>query len=214
MYHLYNRGTEKRDIFLNKHDYYRFLLLLYYCNNDSNVILRLEEEHFKKDPVRNPLVDICSFCLMPNHFHLLVKEKIEGGISRFMQKLAIGYTMYFNKRYERNGVLFQGKFKATHVNEDRYLKYLIAYIHLNPVKLIESQWKKSGISDKKRAEKYLRNYHESSYIDYLGINRPENAIISKNSLLGYFDSRSDFKNTVTDWLNYSKAESIQQDPIL
>ena len=200
-YHIYNRGTEKRKIFLSKRDYQRFLLLLYYCNSDSNVVLRLEEQLFSPKSRKEPLVDICFYCLMPNHFHLLIREKIEGGVSRFMQKLSIGYTMYFNKLHERNGVLFQGKFKATHANNDRYLKYLISYIHLNPVKLIDPQWKENGISDRKKAEEYLTRYSGSSYLDYLGIHRPENAIISKDALPDYFNSEKNFKNTVTDWLS-------------
>src|SRR3989344_9596270 len=89
-YHIYNRGTEKRNIFLSKNDYYRFLLLLYHCNSSKNVVLRLENKNFDLDPQKETLVDICAYCLMPNHFHLLIHEKIEGGISRFMQKLSTG----------------------------------------------------------------------------------------------------------------------------
>ena len=144
---------------------------------------------------------------MPNHFHLLIGEKIEGGISRFMQKLSIGYTMYFNKLRERSGALFQGKFKATHADNDRYLKYLISYIHLNPVKLIDPQWKENGIANRKKAEEYLAHYSVSSYLDYIGIQRSENRIISKDVLPEYFNSENNFKNTITDWLGYH--ESIQ-----
>lgn len=200
-YHIYNRGTEKRNIFLSKNDYRRFLLLLYHCNNTSNVILRLDKR-FDPGSREETLIDIGSYCLMPNHFHLLILEKIQGGISRFMQKLATGYTMYFNKRHDHNGVLFQGKFKATHADEDEYLKYLIAYIHLNPVKLFDSKWKENGIFDRKRAEEYLMHYHQSSYLDYLGLKRQENVILSKNVLPDYFTSGTDFKTMVTAWLSY------------
>ncbi|OGN12866.1 MAG: hypothetical protein A3C71_01035 [Candidatus Yanofskybacteria bacterium RIFCSPHIGHO2_02_FULL_43_15c] len=207
-YHIYNRGTEKRNIFLRKGDYRRFLLLLYHCNNTSNVVLRLEEQHFNTESHKEPLVDIYSYCLMPNHFHLLIGEKIEGGISRFMQKLSIGYTMYFNKLRERSGALFQGKFKATHADNDRYLKYLISYIHLNPVKLIDPEWKENGISDKEKAEEYLTRFGESSYLDYLGVRRPESAILSKDNFPKYFNSGNDFKNMVIDWLDYQGLQII------
>ena len=207
-YHIYNRGTEKRNIFVSKNDYRRFILLLYHCNNTSNVILRLDKQ-LGPNSREEILVDICAYCLMPNHFHLLIREKTEGGISRFMQKLATGYTMYFNKRHDRNGVLFQGKFKATHVDKDEYLKYLVAYIHLNPVKLFDSKWKENDIFDRKRAKEYLMQYYQSSYLDCIGLKRPENVILSKNILPAYFTSGMDFKDMVTNWLGY---KSLVQGP--
>lgn len=199
-YHIYNRGTDKRNIFLDQRDYNRFLALLYCCNSTDNVVLRLEEQPFLKQR-KETLVDVGCYCLMPNHFHVLLREKCEKGISRFMQKLSTGYTMYFNKRRERNGVLFQGKFKAAHVEEDRYLRYLISYIHLNPVKIIEPRWKENGISGRGKAEKYLNSYAHSSYMDYLDFQRPENVIVSKNIMPEYFNSTFGFKRLVTEWLD-------------
>ena len=140
---------------------------------------------------------------MPNHFHLLIYEHSEGGISKFMQKLTTAYTMYFNKKNDRSGALFQGKFKATHVDEDRYLQYLLSYIHLNPVKLIDPKWKENGITDRTAAEKYLQKYTPSSYLDYLGENRAENMIVDMSVLPDYFDSARDFKQHVTEWLDYN-----------
>ena len=144
---------------------------------------------------------------MPNHFHILASEKQENGISKFMQKIMTGYTMYFNKKYERTGVLFQGKFKSTHANDDRYLAYLISYIHLNPIKLIEPEWKEVGINDLKQAEKYLDSYKYSSYQDFLGRKRIENAILNKNLLPKYFNSDIDFKKSVVEWLSYPHPRS-------
>lgn len=209
-YHIYNRGTEKRNIFLSRSDYYRFLLLLYYCNSSKNIILRLENKNFDLDSQKEMLIDICAYCLMPNHFHLLIREKLEGGISRFMQKLSTGYTMYFNKRHERNGVLFQGKFKSTHVDYDEYLKYVFSYIHLNPVKLIDPNWKENGIANHDRAKKYLENYATSSYPDYLGVSRKESVIITKDAMLGYFYSASDYKRTINDWLSFKRELDLIQ----
>jgi len=139
-YHIYNRGTEKRDIFLDKADYLRFIVLLYISNNIEAVhISNLREQgKFLRDIInlerKETLVDIGTYCLMPNHFHLLIKEKRAGGISEFMKKISTGYSMYFNKRYERTGRLFEGTFKSVHADSDEYLKYLFAYIHLNPIK--------------------------------------------------------------------------------
>ena len=215
-YHLYNRGTEKRDIFSDRADYDRFLSLLYLFNTIDAVHIdtipkprgstsrNFLESSLETDRGED-LVDICAYCLMPNHFHLLVQEKKEGGISRFMQKLMTGYTMYFNKRYEHSGGLFQGQFKASHVNEDRYLKYLISYIHLNPVKLIDPLWKENGIKNRHSAENYLRQYGYSSYPDYLGMSRIESKILNKKALPDYFSDTRDFKSDVTDWLEYNKS---------
>ena len=204
-YHLYNRGTERRKIFMRKGDYDRFLALLYLANQSEPTELKLQGRTLEKiSEPRNgePLVDIAAYCLMPNHFHLLVRELQDGCTSKFMQKLTTGYTMYFNKRYERNGTLFQGRFKATHVADDRYLRYLISYIHLNPIKLIEPKWKEVGIMDEAGAKRYLETYALSSYLDYLGKKRLEGMILSREALPEYFSSGADFKTFVTEWLTY------------
>jgi putative transposase len=190
-YHIYNRGTEKRDIFSSYSDYERFLCLLYLCNGE--IVVDLKRQGRTLSDVAEigrgaPLVDICAYCLMPNHFHLLMREVQEDGISRFMQRLTTGYTMYFNKRHERSGALFQGKFKATHSDNDAYLKYLISYIHLNPIKLIDSKWKEDGIKDQKKAEDFLGRFRYSSYLDYLGQDRIEKMILNKNALPNYFET--------------------------
>jgi putative transposase len=147
-------------------------------------------------------VAIIAYVLMPNHFHILIKEIIQGGASDFMEKLLTGYAMYFNKKYERVGPLFQGTFKAEHVDRDEYLKYLFAYIHLNPIKLIELKWKEHGIRDKKGAEQYLKKYRFSSYIDYIGAEREENLILTKKDAPDYFSDVYEFRDFVRDWLDY------------
>ena len=209
-YHLYNRGTEKRDVFMSPTDYTRFITLMLICNQLDSAV-KIEKKtlaeliKLKSENKGKRLIDIVSYCLMPNHFHILASEKEENGISKFMQKVMTGYTMYFNKKYERTGALFQGKFKATHVNEDRYLSYLVSYIHLNPIKLIEPEWKEIGINDLKQAEKYLDNYKYSSYQDFLGVKRSENVILNRNRLPEYFSSGFDFKKSVIELLSYPHA---------
>lgn len=145
IYHLYNRGVEKRLIFLAQADQERFTRLLYIANDEAPFKYELIQSKSLKEIKRSkPLVAIGAYALMPNHFHLLVKEIRAGGISAFMEKLTTGYSAYFNKRNDRVGALFQGTYKAQHANSDAYLKYLFAYIHLNPVKLIESAWREGG----------------------------------------------------------------------
>ena len=210
-YHIYNRGTEKRNIFLSRSDYERFSALLYSCNGTLPVRLdnipeskqgrTLLERAIQCDR-GTPLVEICAYVLMPNHFHLLIRERSDGGISKFMQKLLTGYTMYFNTRRERSGVLFQGKYKARHAHGDRYLAHLISYIHLNPVKLIEPLWKETGIRNRSNAERYLKQYTYSSYPDYLGQERTANKIITKDALPAYYESPKDFSNVIKEYLAY------------
>lgn len=204
-YHLYNRGVDKRDIFMSHFDYERFLALLYICNQSAAVNLHIQGktlQELAETKIDEPLTDISAYCLMPNHFHLLVRARQDNGISKFMQKVTTGYTMYFNKKYERTGALFQGTFKATHVNDDRYLAYLISYIHLNPVKLIDPEWKENGITDLQNAKQYLERYKHSSYLDHLGQDRIVKMIINEKSLPEYFKSGLDFKKSITDWLSY------------
>ncbi len=205
-YHIYNRGTEKRNIFMSRPDRDRFLSLMYFANQSDPADLKLQGSTLSEvrgERSGTPLVEIAAYCLMPNHFHLLIREIKEGGISKFMQKLTTGYTMYFNKRRDRNGSLFQGRFKATHVADDRYLRYLISYIHLNPIKLIEPRWKEVGIAGRERAERYLETYMYSSYLDYLGKERPEGMILARKALPEYFSSSTGFKSFVTEWLTYA-----------
>ncbi len=204
-YHLYNRGVEKRNIFIEKNDWARFHKLLYLANGTNPVRFSAIKNLALNDIDRGkPLVAIGAYVLMPNHFHILVKEIIKNGLSRFMEKLTTGYSMYFNKKYERVGPLFQGRFKGEHVDNDEYLKYLYAYIHLNPVKLIEPNWKEVGIKNKKRALNYIDQYHYSSYEDYCGFKREECAILSKGDFPSYFSEFPDFKMYINDWLNFKK----------
>ena len=205
-YHIYNRGVDKRKIFLSKKDYNRFITLLFACNSTSSVNLKeqgatLEEALATKR--EETLTYICIYCLMPNHFHVILKEKTVGGISRFMQKLQTAYTMYFNERNRRTGALLQGTFKASHAHTDNYLKYLISYIHLNPVKLIERKWKETGISDRVKAEKFLQHYMYSSYPDCVGEKRKERLLIEPEELPEYFSSICDFKSAVREWLDFA-----------
>src|SRR3989338_4282109 len=162
-YHLYNRGTEKRIIFLDRKDHEHFLHLMYICNTVRSIELRKIGENFDRGET---IVDIGAYCLMSNHFHILVHEKIEGGISKYMLKLMTSYSMYFNKKYERTGKLYEGVFKSTHANSDRYLKYLYSYIHLNPGKLIDKNCKENKNRNIEKLLKYVFDYKYSSLKEY------------------------------------------------
>jgi len=170
-YHIYNRGNSKQRIFRDKSDYERFLGLLFACNSSEN--FKIDNLNKKESLLNYPrgkqIVYIGAYCLMPNHFHILITDAGEENVSKFMQKLITAYVMYFNKKYQRTGSLFEGKFKAEHAGSDRYLKYLFSYIHLNPIKLVEPKWKEKGIQNKSKVLKYLEEYQHSSCLEYLGI---------------------------------------------
>jgi hypothetical protein len=159
------------------------------------------------------LVDIGAYVLMDNHFHLLVHEKTEGGTSLFIGKLLTAYSMYFNKKYDRTGTLFEGPFKATHVDNDVYLKYLFAYVHLNPVKIIDPEWKENGIKDRVAAKEYLEKYPYSSYHEYMGMTRQESGIVRMNAFPEYFIKPQDFIGFLDDWLFFKDKELEKDRPL-
>jgi putative transposase len=110
--------------------------------------------------------------------------------------------MYFNTKYKRTGGLYEGPFRATHVDNDEYLKYLFSYIHLNPVKLIDPEWKENGIADRDSAKEYLLKYQYSSYSEYLGILRKEWKILNRVAFPEYFADQRDFGDFIDDWLTF------------
>ncbi|HEY4522042.1 MAG TPA: hypothetical protein VJH91_00160 [Candidatus Paceibacterota bacterium] len=192
-YHCYNRGVDKRKIFQTKADYERFLLLLYVCNGTRAVhVSNLKDRRLHSilsDTTINrgkTLVEIGAYSLMPNHFHLVLKEIQEGGIASFMQKVFTGYTMFFNKKNDRTGALVAGPFKSKHVPNDEYLKHLIAYVHLNSAELFDSAWKK-GTGNRQLLEQKLPLYSYCSLPDFLGQKRLENRLIG-DSVFSLFES--------------------------
>lgn len=206
-YHLYSRGTEKRTIFKTAKDYTRFLYILYLCNGSIAVNFReLEDEDIFNVKRGETLLDIGAYCLMPNHFHILAREKAKGGISKFMRKLLTAYSMYFNQKNERTGGLFESAFKARHAHTDNHLKYLFSYIHLNPVKRIDPDWRTNRNASRTKIFAYLTHYSYSSLPDWMGTCRKEAAILKKDAFPSYFETRGDIEHSLTEWLNYSIAK--------
>lgn len=213
-YHLYNRGTDKRKIFLSDADHKRFLCLLYVGNSLGPIHI---SDHGSKKiddlfyiPRASILVDIGAYCLMPNHFHLLVRARTQKGVSTFMKKLLTGYSMYFNKKNERTGKLFEGPFRAQHVTDDRYLEYLFGYIHLNPVKIIQPQWKERGIKNLSQIKSFLQSYPYSSYpLFNSGENTYAERILNRSSFPKYFETTRDFHEFIDLWLT---ANNVKESP--
>jgi REP element-mobilizing transposase RayT len=134
-YHIYNRGVDKRDIFTNQADLDRFVLSVKEFNTINpigsikDILLERKEDSDVQRP--NPLVSIVCYCFNPNHFHFIIKQEIDGGISEFFKRLLGGYTKYFNLVYKRSGALFQGRFKSNLIDDDAYFLKIRPYVHLN-----------------------------------------------------------------------------------
>lgn len=213
-YHIYSRGVEKRPIFLDDNDRERFIKLLHIANSENSFVYRdVEKKTLDAIDPGKRLVAIGAYVLMDNHFHILIKEIGENGITNFMQKLLTGYSSYFNKRHSRTGTLFQSRYQSQHVSRDEHLKYLFAYIHLNPVKRIEPRWKEDGLKNMSAVKKLLSVYSYSSYMDYIGqtygSSRVEELILSKKEFPHYFAEGQghQFQEFVQDWLTLKNAET-------
>jgi putative transposase len=194
-YHIYSRGVEKRKIFLSEKDYVRFVALLYIMNQDisfrmdnflqahKNNLVEIFKERRQKQ-----LVSILSYCLMPNHFHLILYEHTKDGISKFMAKLLTAYSMYFNKKYERSGPLFTRPFRSEHISNEPQYMYIFSYIHLNPISIIDKNWKENGVKNKSEVGKFLQSYKYSSYFDFLEKDRLESNIVDFSFIPEYIRS--------------------------
>jgi len=202
------------DIFKNESDYSRFLELLYLANStepiDMQKLLRegLTFTDIMKYKKKETLVDIGAFCLMSNHFHLLVSPLVENGISKFMQKLITGYVMYFNKKYARSGVLFQGRFGSQYIEEDRHLQYLFSYIHLNPIKLKKPLWENESAQHLSSYMDFAFKYPYSSIRSYLGENNPLNSITKISKVPWRFASAKKFKNELLSWIDQKSSVKV------
>ena len=203
-YHVYNRGTDKRTIYQSPADYQRFLELLFLANSSESFNVRDLREKYKEvyDHDRgDQLVAIGAYCLMPNHFHLLVTPLVDQGLTKFMGKLMTGYSMYFNKKYDRTGALFEGRFKAKHADSDEYLKYLFSYIHLNPIKL-QSDSIQEGLSLSDKSFTFVKDFEYSSLSSYFGQTASKNVILQREAFPDYFGNMKNLKSELYSWLDF------------
>lgn len=133
-YHIYNRGVDKRIIFEDKQDFFQFIQMLDYFNQEE-AFGSMEKYKYPKNIKQRGkaslLVEIIAYCLNKNHYHLILKQVVNNGISKLMQKVGTGYVMYFNKKYNRIGSLFSGKFKSKYIDTDSYLNHVGVYVNLN-----------------------------------------------------------------------------------
>lgn len=185
-YHCYNRSIENRVAFEDVRDYQRFLELIYLANDEFP--LRREDigirkfEEVLRIPRGKKLVAVGAFCLMPSHFHLVLKEVSKGDITSFMRKVGTAYTLYFNSRHKRIGNLFLKPFQSRHVSADSRLQQLISYVHCSPATLYEPEWKTKHVVDPQFLGERIAEYPYSSLSAHTGARATTRTILDAEVL--------------------------------
>lgn len=188
-YHIFNRGVAKMQIFDNFYNYNRFLrTFIYYSIEGPKPKFSIFTPETTRLDKNRKIINIVCYCLMPNHFHSILRQEFEGGTTEFVSKLSNSYTKYYNTKNKRVGPLLQGDFKAVHIETDEQLIHLSRYIHLNPL---------IGY-----VTKDLETYRWSSYLEYIG--KVKNGICMKEVILSHFKSSDAYKQFVMDRENYAK----------
>lgn len=188
-YHVFHRGIQKTKIFLEDQDYQIFLYYLNVYLGDPKVILA----KYPNLPIRlqaknlNNELEFISYCLMPNHLHFLLKQSTKEAVSKFMKQLLNAYTFYFNKKYERTGPIFEGRYKAVRITSDELLLHVSRYIHLNPVvaKIVNVP----------------ESYKWSSHKNFIEKN---NKLIKPESVLGFLKDTKSYHEFVRNQISYAK----------
>ena len=219
LYHLCNRGVDKRTIFLDDQDHFRFVHDLFEFNDQQSVSSNFY--YFSKSSdigcpniksrvreSRKLLVHIHCFCLMPNHYHMLVSPLVDDAIPRFMKKLNMGYAKYFNEKYKRVGALFQGKYRSVLVERDAHFLHLPYYIHFNPLDIVAPEWRHRQIQNAKKALAFLERYRWSSHRDFLGEkNFP--SITQRDFLLDFFGGSETYRASINEAIATLEYDSIR-----
>lgn len=195
IYHVFNRGVDKRDVFTSKKDFERFYtsLQIFNCLESPGGFSHMNMRELNEFVYINELVDILTYCLNPNHFHLLLRQKVDGGISKFMERVSKGYTQYFNLKNERSGSLFEGPFKAVLVEEGDHLDYLATYVGRND--------EVHGYAPQTR-KNVLRGYEEYA-LGIEGLCNDKETIMKKHKSIASFKKAS---NTVLKDIRKNKID--------
>jgi putative transposase len=218
IYHIFNRGVEKRIVFLNDADKKRFVQNLYIFNDSTPIINNnrpdLREVRLLSEE-REKLVEILAFTLMPNHYHLMLKQVAENGRTECMRKIGTGYTNYFNTKYQRVGSLFQGKYKAALLENQRHFMYLPHYIHLNPLDIKFPEWRKRRLKNIEITIEFIESYPWSSYAEYVGLPSKLPKLVDEKFINEFFEDSQQYQKDLKEWLlenNFNGIEDIALEP--
>lgn len=202
IYHVFNRSVAQQPIFISKYDYKRALDLIdFYRFENTNLRFsfynRMKYQQ-KSDFIYSlystqKLVEIYSFCLMPNHFHFLLKQLTEGGITKFLRIFQNSYAKYINTKTKRNGAAFQAMFKTVRMESDNQLLHVFRYINLNPV----TSYLLKNVEE-------LKHYPWSSFCDYCAKN-PPHQFVDTNLINGCFLNKAKLEEFVKDQVNYQRT---------
>ena len=221
IYHITLRRVGNELLFGDIDDYYRGIFYIYECNTTKPITIRerrkvrerfkqvvksstnqINEETIWKDE-RDLLVEVLAFCLMPNHIHLLLRQLKDKGISKYIQKIASGYPLYFKRKYQivLRGHFFQDRFHAVHIKNDDYLRVVFTYIHTNPTLLVEPEWKRKGVKEPEKVIEFLEDYKWSSYQDYIGKkNFP--SVTQRDFILEVMGGIEGCQEWINNWIKY------------
>ncbi|MDP2631985.1 MAG: transposase [Candidatus Uhrbacteria bacterium] len=204
-YHITNRGVNRSEIFHNAFDFLRFYQSLFLFNDakfsvtgdpvDKFVRLAVPEMY---DFDQDPFVSVLAFIIMPNHFHLYVRQEMDNGIERFLHKISLGYAKYHNLKYKRTGPLYEGRYKAFHVDNEAHYIHVPRYIHLNGLDGTGIQWRDGLVTDWEDALRQLDNYRWSSHHVYMG-RKQEIAVVDEDFVLELFSSPEEYVEFLKSW---------------
>lgn len=192
-YHVYNRGVAKQIIFRQPSDYKRFIEVMHFYRIDAPSI-KFSDKPKDSNLIRvgRKLVNIVCYCYMPNHFHLLLQQLSDNGISKFISNISNSYTRYFNTKYHRVGPLFQGRFKTVHIESNEQLIHLSRYIHLNPL-----------VGHKVTS---LTDYQWSSYNEYIA--KTAKKLCEKKIILSQFNTADSYQNFIQNHIEYAQKLEV------
>ena len=235
IYHIVSRGVDKRKIFLDEQDHFRAVHDLfefndtqqlsnstYYFKNNPlvpNLGLRKTEDVssvLRRPNIRRPrilLVDLMAFCLMPNHYHFLIRPRSPGAITIFMKRFNMGYAKYFNEKYKRTGALFEGRYRRIEIVEESHFVHVPYYIHCNPLDADFHGWRERILPDHNGAVNFLDSYRWSSHRDYAGIPTFP-SVTQREFLLSCFGGTEGYKESMKEWLESMKLNEGGKGPFL
>ena len=207
-YHIYNRGVDRRITYRCDGDYQRFLesLRVFNSTQDAGAPISFQRRCQKMYPFDEQLVRVHEFSLMPNHFHLLLQQVEDGGISQFLQRFGTSFTKFFNKDEGRTGAWFENVFKARHIDSYPYLLHITRYIHLNLLSLIGVDWKSDGVIDRRTALEFLASCPWSSFHYYY--NEIQTPILDLSLLQNLFSTPQEHAAFMFDYQPSLNDENI------